>query len=251
MSSSVNWSDGLGRGDGTRFSSFTAASPCAIVASLSPGRGLSFGASCLAPASSPSFDTRARSGLACLVAAKTEGEDMGQYVMALYRQSILHLCRPSHCGRVSFMEHMLVQTPRDAGCRVSVAVAVSRSCLAVNSAAGASAGATRAQGSERRCSLNNCETEEGVMSALTMRQTPLCRMRSTEGSATLSGPTCPIWKEAEEPIDCLRTCALAQLHSCALDSSRQDLTSWEAYTRTHLAFSMPPRASVSVLSSSA
>jgi hypothetical protein len=54
----------------------------------------------------------------CLVAAKTEGEDMGQYVMALYRQLILHLRRPSHCGRVSFMERKLVRTPRDAGCRV-------------------------------------------------------------------------------------------------------------------------------------
>jgi hypothetical protein len=109
MSSSINWSDGLGRDDGTRFSSSAAASPCATVASPSPGRGLSSGASCLAPSSSPSFDTRARSGLVCLVAAKTEGEDMGQYVMALYRQLILHLRRPSHCGRVSFMERMLVQ----------------------------------------------------------------------------------------------------------------------------------------------
>jgi hypothetical protein len=78
------------------------------------------------------------------------------------------------------------------------------------------------------------------MSSPTMRQTPLCRMRSPEGSATLSVPNCPIWQEAEEPVDCLRTCALAHLRSCALDPSRQDLTSWKAYTRMHLAFSLPP-----------
>jgi hypothetical protein len=130
MSSSTTCSGALGRDDGTRSSSFTAPSPCATAASLPPGRGLSFGASCLARSSSPSFETRARSGSVCLVAAKTEGEDMGQYVMALYRQWILHLRRPFHCGRVSFMERMLVRTPHDAGCRVSVAV--SRSCLAVN-----------------------------------------------------------------------------------------------------------------------
>jgi hypothetical protein len=161
MSSSTNWSDARGRGDGTP-SSFTTSSPCAVVASLSRDCGASSGASCLAPSSSPSLDTRVRSGLVCLVAAKTEGEDMGQYVMALYRQLILHLRRPSHCGRVSFMERMLVRTPRDAGCRVKCGcVDVVPGCLAVN-ARSWSWPELRRRG--RRCSLNR--DKEAVMSSL-------------------------------------------------------------------------------------
>jgi hypothetical protein len=89
ISSSMGWSD-------ARSFSFTATSPSAVASSTLDCE-LPFGPLSL----TPSFDTRVRSGLVCLVAAKMEGEEMGQYVMALYRQSNLHLGRPSHCGTVS------------------------------------------------------------------------------------------------------------------------------------------------------
>jgi hypothetical protein len=58
---------------------------------------------------------------------------MGQYVMALYRQLILHLRRPSHCGQVSFMERMLVERREMLAAGSSVAVFdVVPGCLAVN-----------------------------------------------------------------------------------------------------------------------
>jgi hypothetical protein len=49
-----------------------------------------------------------RSALVGLLAAKTEGEDMGQYVMALYQQSIRHR-RSSHCGVVLVTELMVAE----------------------------------------------------------------------------------------------------------------------------------------------
>lgn len=61
----------------------------------------------------PSLETRTRSALECLAAAKTEGDEMGQYVMALYQQLILHLRRPSH-GRVLFTGLMVASMLHDA-----------------------------------------------------------------------------------------------------------------------------------------
>lgn len=60
------------------------------------------------PSSSPSLDTRVVSRFPCLVAAKTEGEEIGQYVMALFRQSTLHPRWPSHSGLLLFAMLMLV-----------------------------------------------------------------------------------------------------------------------------------------------
>jgi hypothetical protein len=81
------------------------------------------------------------------------------------------------------------------------------------------------------------------VSSLTTRQTPRCRTRSTEGSATLSSPNFPTRKEANEPIDCGRTCALAHLVICTpvhLTPHRQDLASRKSYPRSpHLALSLP------------
>jgi hypothetical protein len=42
----------------------------------------------------PSWDSCVRSGFVCLVAAKTEGEEMGQYVMAVYGQLVAAFARP-------------------------------------------------------------------------------------------------------------------------------------------------------------
>jgi hypothetical protein len=79
----------------------------------------------------PSFETRDRSVFVCLVAAKTEGDEMGQYVMALYQQLILHLRTPCYCGVILFTEFMLAGTLQDAaGARTGVAVLMFVACTA-------------------------------------------------------------------------------------------------------------------------
>jgi hypothetical protein len=66
----------------------------------------------------PSWDSCVRSGFVCLVAAKTEGEEMGQYVMAVYEQLAAAFARPIT------LRGVVIHEARSGCCRVA-----SRGCV--------------------------------------------------------------------------------------------------------------------------
>ena len=115
-SSSANGSGVRGCGGDVPSFSFNSASSCVDVSSSvgawEPSSDVPWWSSGRAR-SVPSWDSCVRSGFVCLVAAKTEGEEMGQYVMAVYEQLVAAFARPitlrgviihgarSDCGRVA------------------------------------------------------------------------------------------------------------------------------------------------------
>jgi hypothetical protein len=66
----------------------------------------------------PSWDSCVCSGFVCLVAAKTEGEEMGQYVMAVYKQLGAAFARPIT------LRGVIIHGARSGCCRVA-----SRGCV--------------------------------------------------------------------------------------------------------------------------
>jgi hypothetical protein len=120
-SSSANGSGVWGCRGGVPSFSFNSSSPCVDVPSSvgawEPSSDVPWcpsGAAC----SVPSWDSCVCSGFVCLVAAKTEGEEMGQYVMAVYKQLGAAFARPIT------LRGVIIHGARSGCCRVA-----SRGCV--------------------------------------------------------------------------------------------------------------------------
>lgn len=153
---------------------------------------------CLTPSSIPSLETRNCSVLLCLVAAKTEGDEMGQYVMALYQNLILHLRRPYYCWVMLFEERILAEMLHGAS---GLRRCSSRELLGA-------LGLRRivALGSERQPFVWLARAIEERASLIIS-----CMHPRPSTSATHCISTCSIGQEAGKPLIALRTCAVMHL----------------------------------------
>jgi hypothetical protein len=120
-SSSANGSDVWGCRGGVPSFPFNSSSPCVDVpSSVGAWESSSDVPWCSSGSarSVPSWDSCVCSGFVCLVAAKTEGEEMGQYVMAVYKQLGAAFARPIT------LRGVIIHGARSGCCRVA-----SRGCV--------------------------------------------------------------------------------------------------------------------------